>query len=80
MAEIYIDYLSGADIAALDMTNQEILDAVEEGLRLQGLGKTRIWPREHLIPKDFSIGVMNVLRGYIAEPVNYAGQDCFGFC
>lgn len=73
MAEIYIDYLSGADIAALDMTNQEILDAVEEGLRLQGLGKTRIWPREHLIPKDFSIGVMNVLRGYIAEPVNYAG-------
>lgn len=73
MAEIYIDYLSGADIAALNMTDQEILDAVEEGLRLQGLGKTRIWPREHLIPKDFSIGVMNVLRGYIAEPINYAG-------
>ncbi len=73
MGEIYIDYLSGADVAALKMTDQEILDAVEQGLRLQGEGKTRIWPREHLIPKDFSIGVMNVLRGYIGEPVNLAG-------
>lgn len=73
MSKIYIDYLSGADIEALQLTDQEILDAVEEGLRLQGMGKTRIWPREHLIPKDFSIGVMNVLRGYIDEPINYSG-------
>ncbi len=73
MSKIYIDYLSGADIEALQLTDQEILDAVEEGLRLQGMGKTRIWPREHLIPKDFSIGVMNVLRGYIDAPINYSG-------
>lgn len=73
MSKIYIDYLSGADIEALQLTDQEIIDAVEEGLRLQGMGKTRIWPREHLIPKDFSIGVMNVLRGYIDAPINYSG-------
>lgn len=73
MTDLYIDYLSGTDIAALKLTDQEILDAVEEGLRLQGLGKTRIWPREHLIPKDFSIGVMNVLRGFIDKPINCAG-------
>ena len=73
MTDLYIDYLSGTNIAALKLTDQEILDAVEEGLRLQGLGKTRIWPREHLIPKDFFIGVMNVLRGFIDKPINCAG-------
>ncbi len=38
MEEIHFTYLSGPDIEALAMTDQEILAAVEAGLRAQGLG------------------------------------------
>ncbi len=50
MAEIGFTYLNGPDIAALEMGDQEILDAVEAGLRAQGEGQTVIEPRVHLEP------------------------------
>ena len=62
MREIHFTYLSGPDIAALDMTNTEILDAVEAGLRAQGLGQTVIEPRVHLQPDPSFRGHFNVLR------------------
>ena len=63
--EIDFTYLSGPDIERLSMTDREILDAVEAGLRAQGLGQTVIEPRVHLEPDPAFKGHFNVLRGYI---------------
>lgn len=72
MSEIYMDYLSGPDIQALNMTNEEILTAIEDQLRYQGLGQTRIEPRVHLVPENSAKGHFNILRGFIA-PIHQAG-------
>ena len=77
MEEIYFAYLSGPDIEALAMTDQEILDAVEEGLRAQGRGQTVIEPRVHLEPDPAFRGHFNVLRGYVA-PLEVAGVKIVG--
>jgi ornithine cyclodeaminase len=74
---INLHYLNYADVQALNLTDQEILRAVEEGLRAQGLGQTAIEPRMHLVPeKDFP-GHFNVLRGYI-RPLQLAGVKVVG--
>lgn len=77
MAEIHFTYLNGPDIAALAMTDQEILDAVEGGLRAQGAGQAVIEPRVHLIPDKAFNGHFNVLRGYLA-PLDVAGVKIVG--
>ena len=77
MGEISFTYLSGPDIAALEMTNDEILDAVEGGLRAQGEGRTVIEPRVHLEPDPAFRGHFNVLRGYVA-PLDLAGVKVVG--
>ena len=77
VAEIHFTYLNGLDIAALELDDQEILDAVEAGLRAQGLGQTVIEPRVHLEPDPAFRGHFNVLRGYIA-PLGYAGVKIVG--
>ena len=75
--EINFTYLSGPDIDRLAMTDQEILDAVEAGLRAQGQGQTVIEPRVHLEPDPDFRGHFNVLRGYVA-PLDYAGVKIVG--
>jgi alanine dehydrogenase len=70
--ELYLDYLNGQDIAALALTDDEILAAVEAGLLAQGRGETVIEPRVHLIPDPEFRGHFNVLRGYVA-PLGFAG-------
>ncbi|MDJ0970381.1 MAG: ornithine cyclodeaminase family protein [Kiloniellales bacterium] len=77
MAEISFTYLSGPDIAALEMTDDEILDAVEDGLRAQGRRETVIEPRVHLEPDPAFRGHFNVLRGYVA-PLDLAGVKIVG--
>jgi alanine dehydrogenase len=72
-----LTYLNGPDVARLALTNDEILDAVEEGLRAQGQGRTVIEPRMHLLPGRDNDGReirghFNVLRGYVA-PLKLAG-------
>ena len=59
MAKIEITYLSGPDIEALELTPQEILDAVEGGLAAQGRGRTVIEPRVHLQPDPAFDGHFN---------------------
>ena len=76
-AEIYIDYLGGPDVARLALSDDEILAAVEEGLRAQGLGQTVIEPRMHLIPGGGIDGHFNVLRG-IVKPLGLAGVKIVG--
>jgi len=77
MAEINFTYLSGPDIARLEMTDGEILEAVESGLLAQGRGQTVIEPRVHLEPDPAFRGHFNVLRGYIA-PLGLAGVKIVG--
>ena len=77
MNPILLHYLNAPDIEALAMTDQEILDAVEEGLRAQGLGEVVIEPRMHLVPDQTYPGHFNVLRGYI-QPLGMAGVKVVG--
>ena len=81
-APVGITYLNAIDVAALALTDDEILDAVEEGLCAQGNGQAVIEPRMHLLPgrddagRDIR-GHFNVLRGYIA-PRKLAGVKIVG--
>jgi len=64
------------------LTDEEILAAVESGLRAQGEGRTVIEPRMHLVPgRDGDCGAIrghfNVLRGYVA-PLWLAGVKVVG--
>ena len=77
MTDISITYLSGPDVAVLNLSNNEILDAVEAGLIAAGRGETVIEPRLHLKPDESFNGHFNVLRGYVA-PLNYAGVKIVG--
>jgi len=77
MRSIKIRYLSGPDVSALNLSNQEILDAVEISLKAQGNQETVIEPRMHLMPDDSFRGHFNVLRGYIA-PLGIAGVKIVG--
>jgi alanine dehydrogenase len=63
--EINLTYLNHPDVQALQLTDAEIVAAVEEGLRAQGLGQTTIEPRMHLVPEKDYPGHFNVLRGYL---------------
>ena len=65
MTSISFTYLSGPDIAALEMTDDEILIAVERGLTAQGLGESVIEPRVHLEPDPAFRGHVNVLRAHV---------------
>jgi alanine dehydrogenase len=71
---IELTYLSGADVQALALTDDEILDAVRGVLAAQGRGETVIEPRTHLFPGR-SDGHFNVLRGVSAD---HAGVKVVG--
>jgi ornithine cyclodeaminase len=78
MAEpVFIEYLNAPDVAALALTNDEILAAVEAGLAAQGRGESVIEPRMHLMPGAAFNGHFNVLRGYVA-PLALAGVKVVG--
>jgi alanine dehydrogenase len=77
MREIHLTYLNGPDVAALAMSDAEILGAIEDGLRAQGNGEAVIEPRVHLVPDKSFNGHFNVLRGYLA-PLGVAGVKIVG--
>ncbi len=77
MRPIYLTYLNAHDVQALEIGDDEIIAAVEGGLRAQGLGKTVIEPRVHLMPDPAFNGHFNVLRGYVA-PLGVAGVKIVG--
>ena len=77
-----LTYLNAPDVARLALTDEEILAAVEAGLRAQGEGRTVIEPRMHLAPGRDDRGTaiqghFNVLRGYVA-PLGLAGVKVVG--
>lgn len=75
--ELFLHYLNFADVEALAMTDAEILDAVEQGLRAQGRGEAVIEPRMHLVPEKDTPGHFNVLHGYL-RPLGLAGVKVVG--
>lgn len=75
---VYIDFLNRFDVEALNLTASEILDAVEQGLRMQGLDQTSIEPRTHIEPDNGVDGHFNVLRGWIGGDINRAGTKVVG--
>ena len=77
MPAIDLVYLNGPDVEALALTDDEILVAVEGGLRAQGLRQTVIEPRVHLVPESSAKGHFNVLRGVVA-PLGVAGVKIVG--
>jgi ornithine cyclodeaminase len=77
MPAIELTYLNGPDVEALALSDDEILTAVENGLRAQGLGQTVIEPRVHLVPESSAKGHFNVLRGVVA-PLGVAGVKVVG--
>lgn len=77
LPESWIDYLSRLDVERLELTNDEILGAVEGGLRLQGSGEAVIEPRVHLEP-GVSNGHFNVLRGSLGGDIDLAGVKVVG--
>jgi alanine dehydrogenase len=74
---IWFTFLNGLDVARLALSDDEILTAVEDGLRAQGSGETVIEPRVHLVPDPAFNGHFNILRGYIA-PLGLAGVKTVG--
>jgi ornithine cyclodeaminase len=78
MSDIYIHYLNGRDIAALALSDDEIVTAVEDALIAQARGQTVIEPRVHLVPEKGSTrGHFNVLRG-VVWPLGLAGVKVVG--
>ncbi len=75
---VYIDFLNRLDIESLNLTAEDILNAVEAGLLMQGKEMTSIEPRTHIEPKNDVEGHFNVLRGWIGGDINAAGTKVVG--
>lgn len=74
MSVIDLTYVSGADVDALALTDDEILNAVRGVLTAQGHGETVIEPRMHIFPRGAN-GHFNVLRGAVPA---FAGVKVVG--
>jgi ornithine cyclodeaminase len=75
--EIHLHYLNHGDVQQLAMSDAEIIEAVEGGLRAQGNRQAVIEPRLHLVPEKDYPGHFNVLRGYL-RPLGVAGVKVVG--
>jgi alanine dehydrogenase len=74
---IHLKYLSGPDVARLQLTDEEILGSVETALHAQGNAAVVIEPRVHLVPRDSADGHFNILRG-VVHPLGLAGVKVVG--
>ncbi len=75
---VYFEYLNRFDIENLNMTDAELLAAIEESLAMQGRGDTEIEPRTHIRPRAGVEGHFNVLRGWIGGEIDAAGTKVVG--
>jgi ornithine cyclodeaminase len=74
---LHLIFLNGEDVDRLDVSDEDILGAIEMGLRAQGLGEAVIEPRVHLEPNPSVDGHFNILRGSIG-PLGLAGVKIVG--
>jgi len=76
VAGIDILFLSKDDVDALDLGLQEVMDAVEAGLKAHGDKKVILPSKDHLV-LDYPERLFNILKGYV-EPINVAGVKVIG--
>lgn len=76
-APVHITYINGSDIDSLELSDKEILGAIEKALDAQGHQQTVIEPRVHLVPHTSAKGHFNVLRG-VVHPLHVAGVKIVG--
>jgi alanine dehydrogenase len=77
VADLALLFLSGDDIAALDLQPGDVLDVVEQGLRAHGLGEVVMPPKDHLSLEERYNGHFNILKGYV-EAFDLAGVKVVG--
>ncbi|WP_229072756.1 ornithine cyclodeaminase family protein [Actinoplanes sp. DH11] len=63
---IWLRFLNGADIEALNITDDEVIEAVESVVDAHGRGRTVFEPRTHLVPDNGGAGHFNILRGHVS--------------
>ncbi len=76
MAGIEILFLGKEDVDALDLDLQDIMDAIELGLKAHG-EKEVIMPSKDHLPLDYPEKLFNILKGYVA-PIDVAGVKVIG--
>ena len=76
MASIEILFLSKEDVDGLELGLQEIMDAIELGLKAHGDKKVIMPSKDHLA-LDYPEKLFNILKGYV-EPVKVAGVKVIG--
>jgi alanine dehydrogenase len=70
-------FLSGDDVAALGLTADDVLGAVEEALRAQGVGQVTLDERVHHVPDPVFPGHFNLLRATV-WPLDATGVKVVG--
>ena len=76
MASIDILFLSKEDVDALELTDQDIMDAVEMGLDAHGR-KDVILPSKDHLPLAYPEKLFNILKGYVG-PIEACGVKVLG--
>ena len=76
MSSIEILFLSKEDVDALQLSLQDIMDAIELGLKAHGQQKVIMPSKDHLA-LNYPEKLFNILKGYV-EPVDVAGVKVIG--
>lgn len=76
MTGIEILFLSKEDVESLELDLQEVLDAIEAGLKAHGDGAVVLPSKDHLA-LDYPEKLFNILKGYV-EPIHVAGVKVIG--
>jgi alanine dehydrogenase len=63
---LWLRFLSGPDVAALELTPADVVAAVTDAVAAHGRGRTVFEPRTHLEPDNDGRGHFNVLRGHVS--------------
>lgn len=71
LSMIELLFLSKEDVESTRLGLQEIVDAIEAGLRAHGEGKVIMPSKDHLV-LDYPERLFNILKGFV-EPINVAG-------
>jgi alanine dehydrogenase len=77
MSKLEVLFLSAEDIESLDLQPDEILEAVEGGLRAHGEKQVILPPKDHLSLEERYRGHFNILKGYVGS-LDVAGVKVIG--
>lgn len=70
-------FVSADDIRAMELSADDVLDVVEQGLRAHGLGEVVMPPKDHLSVEEQFQGHFNILKAYVPA-FGFAGVKVIG--